>query len=442
MEEKVYGNWTVRGLIDDSSGNGVVWQVVDAAGKQAAIKVLKSFDNFAKAEKRRRRFLNEINKLNLIKQLGIDGVMPILDYNAEVDPLWFVMPLARKLNPDENRFIWGLETSIAVSKCIADLHGIGMVHRDIKPNNILVLNGKIVVSDFGLALVSDDEPLTKTGEGVGSFGYMAPECVGHSDEPQFKCDVYALSKTVWVFFTGATAPPVGELRLPNDSLVGRYIDNSAVELGQLDDLLVRSTARDPWERPTAKQFLDSLRACRPSQSKPAKRKSGSPAIRAQSLFGEAAANNRRDRESRQLFQSLANEASSKFFAAWDGVREGLGWPPSKSSGGALNRHPSPFDSTEWEISMRNFFTGEIDDNVYNIALTFWRMRTRGEPRLKLGATIDIQVNNVEYVLASIELETYASGPMVEQVRRELLAFVENEETQYRVIEKLKTLSGR
>jgi serine/threonine protein kinase len=257
MKGTTFGQWTIEELIEDSGGNGVVWRVSNAAGHVCALKMLKSFADPNKASKRRKRFVNEISKLEMIKKMGIAGVMPIVDYDAEHEPPWFVMPLASRLSPTGDQIEWALTTMISVSECVAQLHKEGMVHRDIKPSNLLVLDGSVVISDFGLARIIGDEINTRTGEGVGSFGYIAPECVGPSDEPQFKCDVYALAKTAWALFMGANAPPVGELREPQDSLANRELKTSSINLKLLDELLISSTARDPADRPTAQQFLDS-----------------------------------------------------------------------------------------------------------------------------------------------------------------------------------------
>jgi serine/threonine protein kinase len=439
MEGKTYGNWNTGEVINDSSGNGVVWRASNATGAQFAIKVLKNFDSPAKAKKRRQRFENEISKLEMIKKLGIAGVMPILDHGtADSEEPWFVMPLARNLEPSGDRLVWALETMITVTQCIAELHTEGMVHRDIKPNNLLVLNGKVVVSDFGLARITDDDDFTKTGEGVGSFGYIAPESVGHSDEPQFKRDVYALAKTAWVLFSGASSPPNGELRHPDDSLVTRGIVSSGIPLVRLDELLIASTARDPADRPTARLFLDGLQSCHPSSKNPELRKSGSPAGYVKSLFASQAAKNHREKQSKELFQSLVNEAVINFFGAWGSVIENLGWSTGWSSGGSLGNHARQLGA-DWENS-RNFFKGEINEVEYEIALTFGRLQTRGEARLVCRATIAIQVADDEHVLSSIERETYTSGPQTDQVRQALLAFVGSEETLYRAIEKLKQLS--
>lgn len=441
MVGTTYGKWTIENLINDSSGNGVVWRVSSQDGVQGAIKILKSFEAAAKLEKRRNRFVNEIYKLGMIQKLGISGVMPILDYDEKAEPPWFVMPLAHSLEPGENRLEWALETMITITRCIADLHKEGMVHRDIKPNNILVLDGAVVVSDFGLARVADDVPSTKTGEAVGSFGYTAPECVGHSDEPQFKCDVYALAKTAWVLFTGKESPPNGELRHPNDSIVARGIASSTISLEGLDDLLIASTVRDPEDRPTAKQFLEGLEACRLSGNNLKVRQSGSPAKRAKSLFADQAARNRRDRESKELFQSIVNEASRKFFEAWRGVIEELGWSTAIGSGGTGGNHSRELENTGWSCPLRSFYTGEINGKLYDIALTFCRLQTMGEARLVCRATIGIQVASDEYVIKYIERETFTSGPKRDQVRQEIFEFVESEEIQYRTIEKLRELSN-
>jgi hypothetical protein len=94
----------------------------------------------------------------------------------------------------------------------------------------------------------------------------------------------------------------------------------------------------------------------------------------------------------------------------------------------------------WKCSLRYFYTGEVDNVPYDLALSFCRFQTRGEARLILKATITIRVEQEEHILASIDLDTYTTGPQVEQMRKGLFAFVQEEETQYRAIEKLKELS--
>ena len=74
MIGKTYGCWTIENLIDDSSGNGVVWHATNPAGEKGAIKILRGFDIPSRAEIHRKRFINKISKLKMIIKLGIAGV--------------------------------------------------------------------------------------------------------------------------------------------------------------------------------------------------------------------------------------------------------------------------------------------------------------------------------------------------------------------------------
>jgi hypothetical protein len=231
-------------------------------------------------------------------------------------------------------------------------------------------------------------------------------------------------------------PPFGELTA-QDSLATRLTSS---ELERLDELLVASTSRDPADRPTAQQFLDSLHALRTPTPTEELRKSGSPAARARALFSDQSAKSRRDVQSKTLFESLAQETSSKFFEAWRGVVENLGWSTSTIAGGSEGIRAEQLAKEGWECSRRYFYSGEVDDVTYDIALSFCRLQTKAEARVVLSATINIKVGQQEHILSSIDRETYTTGPQVEQVRRDLFAFAQDEETQYRAIEKLKELS--
>jgi serine/threonine protein kinase len=438
MKGRTYGKWTIEELIDDSGGNGVVWRVTDREGQLAALKILRAFDSPLKIEKRRKRFLNEIRKLELINKMGIKGVMPILDYDADAEQPWFVMPLAIKLEASGDRTQWAMDTMVKVSQHVADLHQEGIVHRDLKPNNILLLDGEVILSDFGLARFAEDSVLTKTGEGVGSFGFTGPECVGHSDEPPFKCDVYALAKTAWALFSGQQIPPNGELRMPEDSLI-REGSSSSISLTSLDQLLVAATTRDPADRPTARQFLEGLQACCHSQERSEERRGGSPATRARALFANHSGRNRRDRQCNELFDTITHETSRRFFAAWRDVIENLGWSTSDIAGGVGSDEATELTKQGWTFR-RYFFKGEINSKVFEIGVSIYKQPFQGEARLVVGASIGIYIHHQEHVITSMELETYITGPQTEQVKRTLSEFVEDEQTQYRFLEKLRALS--
>ncbi len=153
-----------------------------------------------------------------------------------------------------------------VLRALAAAHASGLVHRDVKPENVLLADdGRVKVADFGLARAVEASSLTATtGLMLGTAAYMAPEQVdtGHSDP---RSDVYAAGVVLWELLTGT--PPYG-----GDSHVRvayRHVHEDVPPPGTvvpgvppaLDDLVVRATRRDPDARPAdARAFLGELQA--------------------------------------------------------------------------------------------------------------------------------------------------------------------------------------
>ncbi len=99
--------------------------------------------------------------------------------------------------------------ALQVLEALAAAHGIGLIHRDVKPGNILVAGeGTWKVADFGIATsIEDDHTLTKTGELLGSASYLAPERLeGHAATT--RSDIYSLGVVMYKALTGR--PPFGE----------------------------------------------------------------------------------------------------------------------------------------------------------------------------------------------------------------------------------------
>jgi TolB-like protein len=169
----------------------------------------------------RTRFLREIE---IEASLSHPGIVPLFDSGATDEFVYYVMPYVegeslrdrldreRQLPLDD-----ALRIARDVGEALAHAHGRGVVHRDVKPANILLSGTRALVTDFGIARavsVAGGEQITSSGLAVGTPAYMSPEQAAASDPVDQRADVYALGCVVYEMlageppFTGATAQAV------------------------------------------------------------------------------------------------------------------------------------------------------------------------------------------------------------------------------------------
>jgi hypothetical protein len=218
------------------------------------------------------RFLREIR---ITAKLNHPHILPLLDSGHADGLLYYVMPyvaggsLRRHLAPDAP-----LPTDVAlhisrqVAAALDHAHRHGIVHRDVKPENVLFSEGHAVVADFGIAKAvstAGPENLTRSGFPLGTPGYMSPEqAMGVMDLDE-RTDVYSLACVVYEMLTGQT-PGVW----PSDEAVrlGRFVDAPPehrerldVIPGRVEQALTRALAVRPADRfATPVEFADALSA--------------------------------------------------------------------------------------------------------------------------------------------------------------------------------------
>ena len=252
-----FGEWHLIKKIG-SGGNAEVWQARSARKGDAAIKLPKHATGNAL-----KRFRAEIQVLEKIK--GQPGVLPILEHVLPKNPsgdwdAWLVMPLAISVESARSEMttldvVKGIRE---VAETMARLHSQQIYHRDLKPGNLLLLNNRWVVGDFGIASFPGKEALTVPGQKLGPIYFVAPEMLFEPEKRRGDtADVYSLAKTLWVLLSGQKYPPPGEHRSDNEFVqIEKWINDP--EVSSLNEAFERCTFQSPEKRITMADLVALL----------------------------------------------------------------------------------------------------------------------------------------------------------------------------------------
>lgn len=147
-----------------------------------------------------------------------------------------------------------------IAAALAAAHARGIVHRDIKPGNVLISqNGTAKITDFGIARAVGDITLTQTGTFAGTPAYLAPE-VARGQDPTPASDVFSLGATLYDAVEGGPPFPERQNPLALLQLVAAGKVQPPKQAGALSSLLMKLLCPDPADRPTMSQASELLAA--------------------------------------------------------------------------------------------------------------------------------------------------------------------------------------
>ncbi|MFC0037393.1 serine/threonine-protein kinase [Actinomadura rayongensis] len=240
-------------------GMGVVHLGADPVGRNVAIKVLRPA--VAGDATARRRLAREVDSM---RRVHSPHVAEILDADVTAERPYIVTQyvpgrtleeIVEERGPIDPAGLQRL--ALGLASALSAIHGAGIVHRDMKPGNVMLVDGEPVVIDFGIAQGADATRLTATGMVIGTPGYLAPEIIEGEDAGP-PSDIHAWAGTVAYAATGR--PPFGSGTFESIfyKIMSGTPDLDGVPAALLP-MLRSAMARHPAERPTAVDLVQIAR---------------------------------------------------------------------------------------------------------------------------------------------------------------------------------------
>lgn len=272
LQSALGADFHVEGLLGEG-GFALVFQVQDRKlSRRVAVKVLRPELTASKSSMR--RFVREAEAA---ASLNHPHILPIFFVGEGRGLVYFSMPLVEGETLDA---LMGREGQLpeaevvrlgsAIAEALGDAHASGLVHRDVKPANILLQgkNRRPLVADFGIAKAAagKGDKLTGTGVVIGSPHYMSPEQASGQSSIDHRSDIYSLGVVLWQMLAGtypfdgpdSQAILVQHITKPLPSLKAKRAGVNAA----LAKVIGRCTAKKPDDRyQTAVEVAEALRAC-------------------------------------------------------------------------------------------------------------------------------------------------------------------------------------
>ncbi|MCH0563369.1 MULTISPECIES: serine/threonine-protein kinase [unclassified Streptomyces] len=247
------GRYRLGGVLG-RGGMGTVWRAEDETlGRTVAVKELR-FPSDIDEEEKRRLITRTLREAKAIARIRNTSAVTVFDVVQEDDRPWIVMELVEGKSLAEVIREDGLleperaaEVGLAVLDVLRSAHREGILHRDVKPSNVLIADdGRVVLTDFGIAQVEGDPSITSTGMLVGAPSYISPERArGHKPGPA--ADLWSLGGLLYAAVEGTPPYDKGSAIATLTAVMTEPLEEPK-HAGPLRDVICGLLAKDPTQR--------------------------------------------------------------------------------------------------------------------------------------------------------------------------------------------------
>ncbi|MFG3284586.1 protein kinase [Streptomyces sp. NPDC048111] len=354
------GRYRLGGVLG-RGGMGTVWRAVDETlGRTVAVKELR-FPSSIDEDEKRRLITRTLREAKAIARIRNTAAITVYDVVDEDDRPWIVMELVEGKSLAEVVREDGTltprraaEVGLAILDVLRSAHREGILHRDVKPSNVLIAeDGRVVLTDFGIAQVEGDPSITSTGMLVGAPSYISPERArGHKPGPA--ADLWSLGGLLYASVEGVPPYDKGSAIATLTAVMTEPVDPPKNAGPLLEQVIYGLLAKDPAQRldnSAARKLLTGVLNA-PEHNEPAPQPVSSEATRVVPLpplprepKGDAAAE--RMRGALKSVRNAAAEAKASAKEKAQGAREARdvrakAVPAARTSSGSVpGRVPPP-----------------------------------------------------------------------------------------------------